>query len=105
MLDGHGLPCLFVPEEDPHYDAYLCVVPGTLLYNAYEEYGQRLLELNVRSFLAVTGKVNKGIRETIRNEPDRFFPYNNGLAMTARRVELATNDKGQSEIVRIVGLQ
>lgn len=104
-LDGRGLPCLHVPEEDPHYDAYLCVVPGELLYKAYEQYGQRLLELNVRSFLSATGKVNKGIRETIRTQPDRFFPYNNGLALTARAVETRRSDTGQTEICRIIGLQ
>jgi hypothetical protein len=105
VLEGRGMPCLRVPEDDPHYDAYLCVVPGTLLYHAYEEYGQRLLELNVRAFLSAAGKVNKGIRETIRSRPDRFFPFNNGLAMTARRVELRANPSGYDEITRIVGLQ
>lgn len=102
---GSGLPCLRVPEEDPHYDAYLCVVPGTLLYHAYEKYGQRLLELNVRAFLSATGKVNKGIRETIHDDPDRFFAYNNGLALTARRVEVRRRPDGHEEITRIVGLQ
>jgi hypothetical protein len=105
MLGGRGLPCLRVPEEDPHYDAYLCVVPGMLLCKAYEEYGQRLLELNVRAFLSIAGKVNRGIRETIRESPDRFFPYNNGLAMTARSVEVRHSPDGHDEIVRIVGLQ
>jgi hypothetical protein len=105
MLDGRGLPCLKVPEADSHYDAYLCVVPGTLLYKAYEEYGQRLLELNVRAFLSVAGKVNRDIRQTIEKEPDRFFPYNNGLAMTARSVEVRRSPDGHDEIVRIVGLQ
>jgi hypothetical protein len=105
LNEGRGLPCLRVPEEDPAYEAYLCVVPGALLYHAYEQYGQRLLELNVRAFLSATGKVNKGIRDTIREQPDRFFAYNNGLALTARHVEVRADGHGQSEIVRIVGLQ
>lgn len=105
LNDGKAIPCLPVPENDPHYEAYLCVVPGTLLAKAYEEYGQRLLELNVRAFLSVTGKVNKGIRETIRTAPDRFFPYNNGLALTARSVEVRQSASGHDEIVRIIGLQ
>lgn len=105
-LNGEqGIPCLPVPENDPHYDAFLCVVPGTLLAQAYEEYGQRLLELNVRAFLSVTGKVNKGIRDTIHDQPERFFPYNNGLALTARRVEVRKSSNGHDEITRIVGLQ
>jgi hypothetical protein len=102
---GAAIPCLRVPENDPHYDAYLCVVPGLMLARAYDEYGQRLLELNVRAFLSVTGKVNKGIRETIRICPDRFFPFNNGLALTARQVEVRQNASGHDEIVRILGLQ
>jgi hypothetical protein len=105
MNEGRGVPCLQVPEDDPDYDAFLCVVPGVLLFNAYEQYGQRLLELNVRSFLSATGSINKGIRETIRASPDRFFAYNNGLALTARRVEIAKAPDGRDEIVRIVGLQ
>jgi hypothetical protein len=104
-LGGAGLPCLPIPEEDPHYEAYLCVVPGELLYKAYEQYGQRLLELNVRAFLSATGKVNKGIRETIHHQPERFFPYNNGLALTARSVVTRRTAEGNTEIVRIVGLQ
>lgn len=105
LNEGKGLPCLQVPEDDPSYEAYLCVVPGAVLYQVYEQYGQRLLELNVRAFLSAAGKVNKGIRDTIRIQPDRFFAYNNGLALTARRVEVRQNEDGQSEIVRIVGLQ
>jgi hypothetical protein len=105
IMEGRGMACLRIPEEDPAYDAYLCAVPGALLYHAYEQYSQRLLELNVRAFLSAAGKVNKGIRDTIRDEPDRFFAYNNGLALTARHVELRQNDAGQDEITRIVGLQ
>jgi AIPR protein len=105
MNDGKGLRCLRVPEDDPSYDAYLCAVPGAVLYQAYEQYGQRLLELNVRAFLSATGKVNKGIRDTVRTSPDRFFAYNNGLALTARRVEVKQGEDGHDEIVKIVGLQ
>jgi hypothetical protein len=105
LLSGKALPCLRVPEEDPDYDAYLCVVPGTLLFKVYDKYGQRLLEQNVRAFLSSAGKVNKGIRETIQTRPERFFPYNNGLALTARSVEIEKNEAGHDEIVRIVGLQ
>lgn len=105
VLEGKGLPCLQVPEDDDDYDAFLCVVPGVLLYHAYETYGQRLLESNVRAFLSPRGRVNSGIKQTIEETPDRFFAYNNGLALTARRVEVRTADTGGYEIVRIVGLQ
>ena len=33
-------------------------------------------------FLQARGKVNRGIRDTLRDEPERFMAYNNGLSMT-----------------------
>ena len=42
---------------------------------------QRLLESNVRSFLQNRTKVNRGIRDTIVNEPERFTAYNNGITI------------------------
>jgi hypothetical protein len=46
------------------------------------------LEQNVRSFLQFTGKINKGIRDTIRNEAEMFLAFNNGIAATADHIEL-----------------
>ena len=80
------LPCLpaHLPSDD--YRSYLLVVPGQTLAELYEKYGSRLLELNVRTFLQLRGKVNKGIRNTIQNEPNMFFAYNNGITATAEDV-------------------
>ncbi|WP_439645324.1 AIPR family protein [Geotalea toluenoxydans] len=44
----------------------------------YEKFGPRLLEANVRSFLSITEKVNKGHRDTLKDAPERFMAYNNG---------------------------
>ena len=71
-----------MPSENPEYKCYLAILKGDVLANLYQEFGTRLLESNVRSFLQQTGKVNKGIRDTIRAQPGRFLPYNNGLAAT-----------------------
>lgn len=81
-----GIPVLRASQSDADYEAYLLVVPGVVLANLYDRYGSRLLEGNVRSFLAVRGGVNKGIRTTILGEPHRFFAYNNGVAGTATDV-------------------
>lgn len=104
FIDG-GLPCLTAPSADEAYNCYLAVIPGSLLFDLYEEYGSRLLQLNVRAFLQLRGSVNKGIRETILREPSMFLPYNNGISATAERVELGTNDEGVRTIKAIRGLQ
>lgn len=83
----NGIPCLEAGSNE-EYTAYLCVIPGKILADLYNTYGGRLLEGNVRSFLTAKGKINKGIRNTILNEPVMFFAYNNGIAATAYDVQI-----------------
>ncbi|MDC1020787.1 AIPR family protein [bacterium] len=80
------MPGLKIYEECDSYDAYLTSFPADLLADMYETHGSKLMELNVRSFLQAGGKVNKGMKETIHNSPERFFVYNNGLCLTAGKV-------------------
>ncbi len=100
-----GIPCLKMPAGNEIYDCYLAIVPGTVLATLYRNYSTRLLESNVRAFLQQTGKINKGIRDTIRNKPEMFFPYNNGLAATAQNVNCITDDEGQLIITKIKDFQ
>jgi AIPR protein len=85
--NGIGLQCLQVPNIDEMYDCYLAIVPGKILAKLYKEFSNELLESNVRAFLGQAGKFNKGIRDTIRNKPQMFLPYNNGITATAESVE------------------
>lgn len=98
------LPCLpaHLPSDD--YRSFLLVVPGKTLADLYENYGSRLLELNVRTFLQLRGKVNKGIRNTIQNEPGMFFAYNNGITATAEDVSTRNID-GVQHLVSATNLQ
>ena len=98
-----GIPCLQAGETE-EYTAYLCTIPGSILAYLYNTYGGRLLEGNVRSFLSAKGKINKGIRNTILNEPSMFFAYNNGIAATAYAVELEHGDSC-TYITQITSLQ
>lgn len=100
---GNGIPCL-AASKTGDYTAYLCNIPGIVLANLYNQYGARLLEGNVRSFLQIKGKVNKAIRNTILNDPTMFFAYNNGIAATASNIELERID-GIEHITKISSLQ
>ncbi|MFT4053846.1 MAG: AIPR family protein [Novosphingobium sp.] len=68
------------------HSTLLMMIPGQVLVDLYEEHGAGLLEFNVRSFLSVRGKVNKGMRETVMAEPERFLAYNNGIVITAESI-------------------
>ena len=54
---GTALPCLEGAGESEEYAAYLAIIPGDMLNDIYGEYGPRLLELNVRTFLQAKGKI------------------------------------------------
>jgi hypothetical protein len=84
---GVTIPCLEMPSKNDLYECYLAIISGNTLAALYKNYGTRLLESNVRAFLQQTGKVNRGIRDTIREHPEMFLPYNNGLATTAINVK------------------
>ena len=87
-----GIPCIKAEMTgNLDYDAYLAIVPGNFLNQIYYGHGSRLLEGNVRAFLSNRGKINKGIRETIRKEPTKFFTYNNGIACTASKIILSSD--------------
>ncbi|MEK4228190.1 AIPR family protein [Solibacillus sp. FSL H8-0538] len=81
------IPCLPINNDSDDYQAYLSILNGEQLYEIYDEYGQKLLEQNVRTFLQFKGGVNKGIKNTIENRPELFFAYNNGITATATSVE------------------
>lgn len=91
---GEPIPVLKASFDGAPLDSFLAVVPAIQLAAIYDKWGARLLEANVRTFLQARGKVNQGIRDTIRNEPEMFFSYNNGLSATADSVEIADLGEG-----------
>jgi len=102
---GSPIPCLPVTNAAAGYTSFLAVFPAKVLYRLYEDYGERLLELNVRSFLQARGKINKNIRKAILDEPEHFFAYNNGLTAIAEDVVTGPLDGGGTGIARLRGLQ
>lgn len=98
------IPCIENATSDK-YRVYLAIISGELLAGLYDEFRDRLLEKNVRSFLQVKGAVNKGIRDTLRDEPDMFLAYNNGISVTAESVEIVRDENGKPSIKSIRDMQ
>lgn len=99
---GYKIPCITGAEDNDLYQAYIAIIPGSCLADLYGIYKVRLMENNVRQFLQFTGKINKGIKDTIETEPEMFLAYNNGIAATASSIEL---DRTGKYIKSIKGLQ
>ena len=104
-VSGSALKCVYVPGDQSNYDYSLTAIPGETLFAIYEKYGARLLEANVRSFLSVTGKVNKGIRDTLRNDPEHFMAYNNGIVIVTDEAKLGSDSSGTEGLLWLKGMQ
>jgi hypothetical protein len=102
---GAPLQCVYVPDPTADYDFALTALPGEVLRALYERYSQQLLEANVRSFLGVTGKHNKGIVTTLREEPEHFMAFNNGLVIVADEARFDRNEHGEVGISWLKGFQ
>ena len=102
---GEALPSLTMSQSPGDYKTYLTILSGDMIYRLYDDYGSRLLEFNVRSFLQARGKVNRGIRDTLREEPNRFMAYNNGLSITVDDLTTVVHPDGRQAISSARGFQ
>ncbi|MGB3724796.1 MAG: AIPR family protein [Glaciecola sp.] len=78
--------------DESDFESYLCVLDASILADLYKRYSSQLLEKNVRSFLQFKG-VNRGLRQTIKEEPEKFIAYNNGLTITATSAKTGYHKK------------
>lgn len=94
------LKMIKVKQDTDIYDCYIGVISGQCLAEIYRDEGQKLIEKNVRSFLQATGKINKGIKKTLIEEPEMFMTYNNGISTTAKNIVI-DEEKSDDDFVVI----
>jgi hypothetical protein len=75
-------------NKSKYYESYLGFLKGNVLSAMYDKFSTRLLERNVRLYLQARSKVNKGMINTLENQPFMFLAYNNGLTVIAKSIEL-----------------
>lgn len=102
-----GLPCAILETNQSGMQTCVTVFPGNLLSELYDEYGARLLELNVRSYLQARGRksVNAGILRTIKENPQDFMAYNNGITVVAEEIVFGPLVDGSRGIHELRGMQ
>lgn len=64
-----------------------------------------LLFDNVRGYLGENTKFNKNIKNTIVNDPNKFFMYNNGLTITAKSISAGFKNGNKKFECEINGFQ
>jgi len=70
---------------DSPYKAYYGTIPVSAVGEWYSQYGNRLFAKNIRYYKGST-EVNQGIKDVLKNEPDKFFYYNNGIKILCRKI-------------------
>lgn len=82
--------------NDNKIDCYIGMIPALILAKLYDEFGPKLVERNVRSFLQARAGTNKGIRDTLKDTSQKefFVAYNNGISSVAKSadIEIINND-------------
>ncbi|AOZ71903.1 hypothetical protein BK816_00200 [Boudabousia tangfeifanii] len=94
--DFSPFAALRMPQLKGEQEVFLTAIPGKTLAQLYERWKTRLLEQNVRLFLQNRTSVNRGIRETLKSEPEKFLIYNNGITATAEEVEFNSELPGSN---------
>lgn len=105
---GSTFELMKVPSSDKTpFDCYVGYIPADLLALSYDKWGQKLIERNVRSFLQARGKVNKGIKTTLKEKSEMFVAYNNGISTVAEAAELQPVKDGINlyKVVKVQGWQ
>lgn len=101
---GEAIRLLPANVSEHGFSTYLGVMPASLLSRIYDEFGQRLLESNVRTFLDFRAGTNRGMRKSLVTEPEHFFAYNNGITVTATAVQTRQED-GQLLLTSLDNMQ
>jgi len=102
---GRPIPYLSSRGNNNMYETHLAFVPGQVLADIYSQWGTKMLDMNVRVFLSARGNVNRGIRDTIINEPGMFCAFNNGITVSAREIETEELKDGTQAISRVRDFQ
>jgi hypothetical protein len=90
MEAGSGVKVNGVAQRFDHrtkIESWVFSMRGDAVAAIYEQTGRRLFARNIRGFLGLKTSVNKDMATTLREEPERFFYYNNGITIVCDEAE------------------
>lgn len=70
---------------DTPFKAYYGSISVSAIGEWYNQYGNRLFAKNIWYYKGST-EVNQGIKDVLKNEPDNFFYYNNGIKLLCKKI-------------------
>lgn len=70
---------------DVPFKAYYGTIPASAIGEWYMQHGNHLFDKNIRYYKGSTD-VNQGIKDVLKNEPENFFYYNNGIKILCNKI-------------------
>ena len=92
------IECIKVNDGNDKISTYIGIIPAVVLAQVYGKYKDKLIDQNVRNYLGGKIKVNAKIAETLRECPEMFFAYNNGISSIASDVRIKTSEDGTQRL-------
>ena len=89
------IECIRLNDPNEKVNTYLGILSAYELGSIYSKYKDKLLDQNVRNYLGGRNRVNSKIAKTLRETPEMFFSYNNGISSTAAEVVIKKSDVGE----------
>lgn len=92
------IECIRVNDGNDKISTYIGIIPAVVLAQVYGKYKDKLIDQNVRNYLGGKIKVNAKIAETLRECPEMFFAYNNGISSIASDVTIKASEDGTQRL-------
>lgn len=86
------IECIRLNDPNDKVNTYLGIISAYELGTIYSKHKDKLLDQNVRNYLGGKIKVNARIARTLREAPEMFFSYNNGISSTASEVVIKKSE-------------
>ena len=82
---------------DKKYQTVVTVIRGTTLFELCLQHKNSLFNYNIRGFLGASSK-NKKMLETLQNEPEFFYLFNNGMSAICSHLDEVHLGGGKTEL-------
>jgi hypothetical protein len=79
---------------DTNYETILTTIKGTELKRLHRQYRGRLFNYNIRGYLGLN-VINKKMKDTIENNPQLFYLFNNGVSAICSKLSLDKSESGK----------
>jgi len=89
------------------WEAFVTALPASELYDVYRTHSAALFSANVRDYLgsrASASNINNSIKRTVKEHPDNFWVYNNGITALTNKIHYIPADGKTPAVLTIKGI-